>query len=382
MTTEEAKALILRYNAGDCSEAEQELVEAWYQQFAMDETSGLTDMDLEKVGEELWATLPDEFRGSKTVRLWPRIAAAVAVLLVVGGGLFLYVSRQSMFSLDPKLARHTDVRPGKNKAFLTLANGKAIPLSEARNGVIIDASQIKYDDGEVIHYSSKGTSGKKMKEVAEQLVISTPRGGMYQVQLPDGSKVWLNADSKISFPEQFKGLVRKVLLEGEAYFEVAKVLRKEKDRNGESKRMPFVVVSKGQEVEVLGTHFNISAYADETQVKTTLLEGKVRVNGSILEPNQQSVQTGGRINVSHVNAADVLDWKGGEFVCRNEPLESIMKKIARWYDVEVVYSHPDLKLKTFSGSLSRYDEVVSVLKAIEMAGTMKFKLEGKKVYVQ
>nr|WP_121271989.1 FecR domain-containing protein [Pedobacter schmidteae] len=382
MTTEEAKALILRYNAGKCSDTEQELVEAWYQQFATDEASGLTDLDLEKVGEEIWTTLPDELKVPKTVRLWPRIAAAVAVFLVIGGGLFLYVSRQSMFNLNSKLTHQAAIAPGKNKAFLTLANGTAIPLSEARNGVVIDASQIKYDNGEVIHYSSTGTSGKKMKEVAEQLVISTPRGGMYQVQLPDGSKVWLNADSKISFPEQFKGLVRKVLLEGEAYFEVAKVLRKEKDRNGESRRMPFVVVSKGQEVEVLGTHFNISAYGDENQVKTTLLEGKVRVNDRILEPNQQSVQTGGRINVLHVNAADVLDWKGGEFVCRNEPLESIMKKIARWYDVEVIYSHPDLKLKTFSGSLSRSDEVLSVLKAIEQAGTMKFKLEGKRVYVQ
>jgi len=362
MTKEEAKELILKYNAGQCSAEEQQLVDRWYQQFAADEGTGLSEPDFEVLRKEMWAALPAETLTQKTRKLWPGIAAAAAILLLVSAGLWFGPSYVPGFQ-DRTVQYVHDVAPGKNRATITLG-GKTIDLSDGKSGVVISAGKLNYDDGSPVAIALE-TSQMEMASVV------TPRGGTYEVVLPDGSKVQLNASSSIKFPSSFKSLAeRRVELNGEAYFEVAK-----------NKNQPFIVKSKNQEVKVLGTHFNVNAYSDEADTKTTLLEGAIQINGKILKPDQQAVQAGGNIGIREVNAMEAVDWKNGEFICRNEPLESLMKKISRWYDVEVVYSNPELKERTFSGSLSRYDHVLDILKALEFAGTMKFKLENRRIQV-
>lgn len=363
MTKEEAKELILKYNAGQCSAEEQQLVDDWYQQFAADEGTGLSEPDFEVLKKEMWAALPAETLAKKTHKLWPRIAAAASIVLLAAAG--LWFGRSYVPGFQDRTAQYIhDVAPGRNKATITLADGKTIDLSDGKSGVVIGAGKLSYNDGSPVA-TALGASQIEMASVV------TPRGGTYEVMLPDGTKVQLNASSSIKFPSSFKSLAeRRVELNGEAYFEVAK-----------NKDQPFIVKSKYQEVKVLGTHFNVNAYSDEADTRTTLLEGAILINGKILKPNQQALQSGGNISIREVNAMEAVDWKNGEFICHNEPLESLMKKISRWYDVEVVYSNPELKERTFSGSLSRYDHVLDVLKALEFAGTLKFKLENRKIQV-
>ncbi|MET4544675.1 transmembrane sensor [Pedobacter africanus] len=364
MNKEEAKELILKYNAGQCTPEEQQLVDNWYQQFAADEGTGLSETDFEVLKKEMWAAVPEETGTQKTHKLWPRIAAAASIVLLAGAA--LWFSRPYIPGLrnETSIVYTHDIAPGKNRATITMEGGKRIALSDGKSGVVVAAGKLSYDDGSPV----AGISGGSAMEMAS---VVTPRGGTYEVVLPDGSKVQLNASSSLKFPSSFKSLAeRRVELSGEAYFEVTK-----------NKKQPFIVKSRNQEVRVLGTHFNINAYTDEANTRTTLLEGSILINQKILKPNQQAVQADGNISVREVNANDAIDWKNGEFICREEPLESLMKKISRWYDVEVVYSNPELKERTFSGSLSRYDHVMDVLKAMEFTGTMKFKLENRTVRV-
>lgn len=361
MTEQEAKALLIKYEKNECTPAERMLVEGWY--IRTFDTKGLPKgkVNFAAMETEIWGKIeasgiPPE---QKTIKLWPRISIAAAMtLLVLGLSIYFFNGRNSNHQF--KIASKSDIAPGRNKATLTLEDGKTMLLSEAQKSVIINANKLSYNDGTEIASIAHTTA-----------MVSTPRGGTYQVTLSDGTKVWLNAESTLKFPSGFAAEgQRKVVLNGEAYFEVAK-----------NKKQPFIVTTDKQEVEVLGTHFNINSYPDELSTKTTLLEGSVRVNQTILTPGHESVLTKGVIKVNKVNPNEAIDWKNGEFVCNNEPLNSIMRKISRWYDVEVVYSHAELKNKTFSGSLSRYDHVSGILNALEQAGTIKFKLEGRQIQV-
>lgn len=360
MTEKEAKALLIKYEKNECTPAERTLVESWYMHTLDVKDLPEGKIDFEAVESEMWRNidLACEVR-PETIKLWPRVSIAAAVaVLVIGFGVYFFngMDQNQQF----QVASGHDIAPGRNKALLTLEDGKTILLSEHKKSVVIDANKLSYNDGTEITSITRSTA-----------IVSTPRGGTYQLTLSDGTKVWLNAESTLKFPSSFAAeKQRKVTLKGEAYFEVAK-----------NKKQAFVVSTDKQEVRVLGTHFNINSYPDEQSTKTTLLEGSVSVNQTILTPGHESVLTNGIIKVNKVNPNEAIDWKNGEFVCNNEPLNSIMRKISRWYDVEVVYSHPELKNKTFSGSLSRYDHVSGVLNALEQAGTIKFKLEGRQIQV-
>jgi transmembrane sensor len=308
-------------------------------------------------------------------RLWSRIAgAAAALFLIVGAAMFLYKNQ-----FDSSLSYKNDIAPGSNIAVLTLANGKKIKLSGAKTGVIINAAELTYNDGSAID-SSSGVRGTDLLPAhALDMMIATPRGGTYQLTLPDGTRVWLNADSKLTFPAQFVGNSRIVTVTGEAYFEVAK-----------NKARPFKVISKNQEIKVLGTHFNVSSYEDEMVTRTTLLEGKVNVSTGkttgtlaadvILQPNQQADLINGVIKVEEVNAEKAIAWKNGKFEFVSEDIESILRKIARWYNVEIVYKD-ELVNKQFSGSFSKFDNVAKVLQTIELTNTIHFKIEGRRILV-
>ncbi|WP_316838223.1 FecR family protein [Pedobacter nutrimenti] len=326
----------------------------------------------------------------KTYKLWPRIAAAAAILLIVGLSIFFYTSyfsapRHSGAGQDLGLASN-DIKPGSNKAYLVLSNGKRLSLTDAANGELAKEAGVeitKTADGQVVYKTASDISDRingrhpeldsgSPHQYSNALnTIETPRGGQYQIRLPDGSKVWLNAASKLIYPVSFNGRgQREVSLDGEAYFEIYK-----------NKLQPFVVKSKNQEVTVLGTHFNINSYTDEGSVKTTLLEGSVRVNEAVLKPGQQSILAGGKISVVLADLDETMAWQKGDFVFKNESLESIMKKISRWYDVEVVYAKGAPKNITLGGLISRNKNLSAVLKMMEMTKKVKFKVEGKKVTV-
>jgi ferric-dicitrate binding protein FerR (iron transport regulator) len=304
-------------------------------------------------------------------RVWPRIvAAAVALLFLSAGGYFLL--RQAKKDQQAVSVVH-DIKPGGNKAFLTLADGKRISLNDASRGTI--ASQagntvrktsegtIVYDHSHDVHHASG--------EVYN--TIETPRGGQYEVVLPDGTRVWLNAASSLKYPAAFTQNERRVDLSGEAYFEVAK-----------DKRHPFIVASNRQEVQVLGTHFNINAYNDEATTKTTLLEGSVQITSDgaskVLVPGNQAVAAGDKLMIRNVDTGLAVAWKNNKFIFERQDLREIMRTIGRWYNVEVVYTGT-APTETFYGSVSRFDNVSTVLRQLEASGNVHFKVEGQKIYV-
>jgi hypothetical protein len=311
-------------------------------------------------------------------KLWPKviIAAAIAAIMVTAGILFFNNSRHET---NPDQTLVNDIKPGKQGATLTLSSGRKIELSDLKSGVVI-GKDLKYKDGTTDRALSQSDISPAKGESSMTLTASTAKGQTYQFQLPDGTNVWLNAESKISFPSQFTGANRKVELSGEGYFEVAK-----------DKLHPFIVKTAQQEVEVLGTHFNINSYKDEAAIRTTLLEGSVQVtsipNGTnedglsrVLKPNQQAILKGDTIKVLVADTELAVAWKNNQFMFDEESIQHIMKMVERWYNVEVIYEGqiPDDK---FGGAVSRFDNVSSVVRILETTKKVHFRIEGKKIYV-
>lgn len=306
--------------------------------------------------------------------------AAAAVLLFIGIGVALYSFFNQQSENTVALVKGT-IHPGRNKAVLTLADGRKIILDEAANGKLLEQEGLlvsKSSDGKVI-YQPSATS---VPIENTYHTIETPRGGQYQVILSDGSSVWLNATSSLRFPSNFSATERKVELKGEGYFEVAKI-----------KGRRFIVnttTTTGikQAVEVLGTHFNINAYNDEKEITTTLLEGSVRVTNKysnlskLLSPGEQSGIFADReaIVVSKADTERAVAWKNGYFMFDRENIQSIMRKISRWYDVEIVYKD-DVPEDWFAGSISKYKDVEEVLHKLELTGQIKFKISGRTIIV-
>lgn len=374
MRNKEAKALLAKYNQGNCSEEEGALLESWYLDYK-EEMPDLSPEDLVTARAEVWAGLPVHQRQRKVSRLWPRIVAAASVILCIAAGWWFFQMNQKVKPLTSK-EMAAKILPGGNKAVLTLADGSEISLTDVANGKLASQQGIiitKNKDGQ-LEYRIDPASGDLTKEQRFN-TISTPAGGQYQIILPDGTKVWLNAASSLKYPTAFAGQERKVILKGEGYFEVTH------DRS-----RPFKVQSNDQIVEVLGTHFNISAYENDGEVKTTLLTGKVQVKtqhnnaSAILKPGEQSILENNAIKIAAVMTDDVVAWKNNSFVFNNEKLGSIMRKIARWYDVEVICP-PDLAESVFVGSGSRDKSLDWTLNNLELTGTIHFKVEGRRVTV-
>jgi ferric-dicitrate binding protein FerR (iron transport regulator) len=361
------KELLIKYGQGECTAAEKAQLESWLT-FGRFDGPVFSDEMLEKRLIKLGARLPLAKPTVKRIKLWPRVAVAAAAVAAIVIGVWFYGDNNTINigAYDTKASG--EIKPGKNTATL-IAYGKAIQLSDTKTGVTINNNRIAYNDGSEI---SSSEAGKRYDgEIVSPMAAITPRGGQYQFTLPDGTKVWLNAASEISFPSQFKGKDRKVLLKGEAYFEVFK-----------NKTQPFVVSTKNQDVMVLGTHFNVNAYEDERAVKTTLLEGSVNVNGTILKPDQQSILINDKISVITIDAQEAVAWKNGEFLFNKEPLGSIMNKISRWYDVEIHYENSKMEKKQFWGAITRFANVSDVLKMLELTGDVHFKIEGRAIIVK
>lgn len=364
------KILVQRYLDKQLSDEELELF------VQLTKEGKLDDQLLEAWNEEAEISEADEMdyqRANRPKPLWPKLAAAASILVAIFAGLYFYSGTGN--TLNPLTAVSTkhDAAPGGNKATLTLSDGSQISLTDAGNGQLAEQAGVritKNADGQLVY----SVVPSDAKELAYN-TISTPRGGVYQVNLPDGTSVWLNAASSIKFPTTFAHLSqRKVELRGEAYFEVAK-----------DKKLPFIVSTSQQQVEVLGTHFNINSYEDEEEVKTTLLEGSVKVsagNVMFLKPGQQAsspVRSAGKVKVSPANIEQAMAWKNGFFHFEKESLHSVLRQLARWYDVEVVYQvdRPD---DEFVGDIPRGVKLSEVLKILEFEGT-HFRIEGRKLFV-
>ena len=309
------------------------------------------------------------------VNRWYKYAAAAVVLIGLTAALYLYVNKQADPAENLVTSAANRILPGSNKAILTLADGSQIALDDTKNGVLANQGQTqvrKSAAGQVTYLKNDG--GQTPAQHVFN-TVSTPRGGQYQIVLPDGTKVWLNSASSLKFPAFFSGNEREVELTGEGYFEVAK-----------NKKMPFHVKIAGVDVEVLGTHFNIMGYGDEQQVKTSLLEGKVKIskgqlNGMLL-PGQQAVigNASQKIDIRTTDLEEAVAWKNGYFMFENESMESVMRKLSRWYNVNIEY-RGNFKGVVFSGSISRFEHVAEVLKTLELTDMVHFKIEERRIIV-
>ncbi|WP_222539198.1 FecR family protein [Pedobacter polysacchareus] len=303
---------------------------------------------------------------------WAWIAIAASVAIVLGTGFFAYDNYT--YKKEQEFAANL-IGPGSNKARLVLSNGKVILLDTMKNGsqAVEDGVELtKTKDGKLI-YRIKGKDNGDDKSIN---TIETPRGGQYEVQLPDGTEVWLNAASSLKYSNAFNGKKREVSLTGEAYFEVA-----------HRDNQPFVVHTSQQSVEVLGTHFNVNAYADDENQVTTLLEGRVKTSSKsyslLLKPGQQSILNleNDRLKIKEADLETVMAWKNGDFIFKDEDLASVMKKVERWYDVEVVFEGVDPKAIKLGGWVSRSKNISAVIKIIEPIAGIKIKIDGRRVTV-
>lgn len=331
-----------------------------------------------EVVEEVWSgikgSLPAESK--RVIRIIPGFRLWQAAILVLGLslGYFFIIHRPSHQPAAVSQQKTKDILPGSNKAILTLGDGTAIILDSAKNGVLAQQSGtqiLKTGTGQLAYSASRGKTAEMLYNK-----VSTPRGGQYQLTLPDGSKVWLNAASSIRFPVAFAGRDRKVEITGEAYFEVTK---------NKSKPFKVSILPTLTEVEVFGTQFNINAYTDEATLKTTLVEGSVKVTkgGAIqmLSPGQQArINAAGQISLNaSVNMDEVLAWKNGLFIFDHNDIREIMRQISKWYNVDVEYRGEPIHL-TFSGIVSRNSNVSKTLQIMEQAG-VKFIIEENKIIV-
>lgn len=395
------KILFRKYLAGQCSAEE---MDALLEHFKLDrdarQLKGLIEQQFIKVMpqqvdtaqvdtlvSQLHGALMQEIRPKVRIRRWYYWPAAAAVLLMAVG-LFFIVSRN-----ENQASRQVavEILPGGNRATLTLADGRILELSETQEGIIIGEDAIAYGDGTVVLESrserqesrdkNQETSVRHTGNLGSQILslasISTPKGGQYRITLPDGTRVWLNAASTLRYPTQFEGEERKVELTGEAYFEVSS-----------RRSQPFVVYTSTQRLQVLGTVFNINAYADEPATTTTLVEGSVSLapldllaRATQLHPGEQSTLTATEVQVAKVDASEATSWKAGKFIFNETDIHAVMRQLARWYDAEVVYAD-ELPHVAFSGSISRYEDIRDALRKITlMAETIELQISGRRIIV-
>jgi ferric-dicitrate binding protein FerR (iron transport regulator) len=405
MQTDRLRYLLLRYLRHECTGSEAEELALWIDTIQNDEEwhsllqetwmefESSEELDTRRSEKLIEGILASRRPGVQSPIMrqagkWWAIAAAVVVLIAVGSYIYYQgIHSPAHLAATASPAIEHDLPPGGNRAVLTLGNGQKIILDSARTGAL--ASQggvqvIKVDSGRLA-YRSAAVSSAQHDPVAFN-TLATPRGGQYQVILPDGSRVWLNAASSLTFPTVFRGAERRVTLHGEGYFEVSPATG-----GGTQALHPFhvtVVAPSGRtaEVKVLGTHFNINAYEDVPVIKATLLEGSIRVQAqgqphsytlsageqAILGPASTQINTG-------VNTDEVVAWKNGLFDFEGNDIASVMKQVARWYDVDVKYQKTTSQ--HFVGIISRSVNISGVLHLLEMTGAVHFKVTGNTITV-
>ncbi|WP_127127078.1 FecR family protein [Pseudoflavitalea rhizosphaerae] len=323
----------------------------------------------------------------KLVRFPVKWAAAAVLVLMAGIAGWWLVSRNKQTEPSEMVVKKGEMpKPGGDKAVLVLSNGKEIFLDSLADGQLAEQQGslvFKPEEGRIAYRQQQA----RITETVAFNTLKTPRGGQYRLTLPDGTKVWLNAASSITYPTSFHGKERSVTITGEAYFEVAKVKAKHGPGN-----LPFKVKVAGltgegsnMEIEVLGTHFNINAYVDEPMARTTLLEGSIKLAKGkeqyLMHPGQQAqLEDNGQFRISdNINSEEVLAWKNGYFFFDHADLRTVMRQIARWYDVNIEY-RPGVTGMKFGGEISRKANLDEVLKIMEVM-KIRFIVEEKKIIV-
>lgn len=375
MKRSEYLILFEKFLAGEASEEEIAKVMAYKDDLELAEAEEMNAEERERGARILSGLNEATGHGARPVlNTWLYVAATILVLLVTGIYLWSNISGPKENNASYAL-RNNDIKPGIDKAVLKLANGKEVVLSNQSSGTLVNQGGItvrKEKNGSLNYIIS---SAGKANATSGYNILTTPRGAEYHITLEDGTNVWLNSASTLKFPVAFTNKERRVQITGEAYFEVAKY-----------KHKPFKVVFNDQEIEVLGTHFNVNAYDDESDAKSTLLEGAVKItrNGKrqILTPGQQAVSTRNQrgFTVNKVDVQEVVAWKNGFFQFRNASLVSIMRQASRWYDVDVVYEKgfsPD----EYGGRVTKYKNISELLNNLELTGTVHFKIDGRRVIV-
>jgi transmembrane sensor len=376
------RGIIKKYLAGKASPEEQKFLNEYFEYFGSNDNivDQLTENEKSQLEQKMEAAIFAKIKASRPPRriVFYRIAAAAVLIgIIITAGLYFYRksngNEPAIAKSKPAQEAQNDIDPGGNKAVLILADGRKISLDDSQIGNITqqgNAVVSKTSDGQVV-YNLLHTN-TKITEVNNN-TIQTPIGGEYQIVLPDGTKVWLNSSSRLEFPTAFTGKERIVKLSGEGYFEVAK-----------NAAMPFKVQVNDMEVKVLGTHFNIMAYPDEGLAKTTLLEGSINISrgedSKLLVPGQQA-RTGSnnKIDVVNTDVESAVAWKNGYFKFDRDGIKTVMRQLARWYDMDVVYAGK-IPGDEFSGKIRRNVKASKALEFLEKTG-MHFKIEGKKVTI-
>jgi len=371
-----AVELLDRYLQGVCTPEECAIVEAVYKQYAHQKPFKDGDVDFTRIGEDSFLKISAAIDSKQRlpVRLWPRIAAAASILLIISFGGYFLLNKQSVEQLAQN--QQHDIAPGTNHAVLKIGRGKTVvldSLAEVLIGQQANTSINKTADGALVYSSNNQAAETQM--VYDTLIV--PAGSKpYRLTLSDGTKLLVNVDSKVRFPERFAANERKIdLISGEAYFDVVHNATK-----------PLSIVVKGQTIKDIGTHFNINAYDNEPAVVTTLLEGSVSIlkgtENRTLAPGEQAiVKPGSNIVVKKADTEETMAWKDGKFLYNSTSLGAIMKQVERWYGVKVVFEDDALKSKPFSVISTRFGMASQVLHNLEMTGEVKFKIEDKKIIV-
>lgn len=406
--------LVQKYLAGKTSQEEEEFLEAYYNCFDKEvgEKESMKDDEKEVLAREMKAAIWQQIEVAQQQipvvpllkRSWFRMAVAAVTIAAVAIPIYYFIahnpSRKAIVKAVHRVAPAHDALPGGNKAMLTLNDGSVIVLDSAKNGMLREQgnAQILKKEGMLEYNEASGSKQSAINNNKQQAnvaynTLSTPRGGQYQLILPDGSQVWLNAASSIRFPTAFTGNERQVELTGEAYFEITSI----KLQSGE--KMPFKVLvtsaagdGRNAAVEVLGTHFNVNAYKDEETIKTTLLEGKVKVTmtgvdkEAMLNPGEQAIIASsgndhiGTIKTVHdIDTEEAVAWKNGLFYFDNVDIQTIMRQLSRWYKVQVVYNGK-VSNRRFTGQVSRNANLSQVLKILELS-KIHFTIEGETVTI-
>lgn len=364
--------LVQKYLEESCTEEEKNLVETWYAQFNMNSRQPISNEQLLKVSELMHEAI---FRKNKPVMYLKifRIAAACIILVgLIGVGLYFYGKSSNYQNNNNEV----QIGPGSEKAVLMLADGKNITLENIEPGQIAlqtNSNVVKLDNGLISYHDSIKAGNIKVTPLYNTLTV--PKGGEFRLILADGSKIWINSASVLKYPVSFIGQKkREIYLSGEAYFEIA-----------HDTQHPFIVRNERQITKVLGTHFNINAYPENATIKTTLLQGRVQVNSlidkdsCILLPGTQSILEK-TIKLHDVNAENETDWKDGYFIFNKESLNDILNRLARWYNVDIVFKN-DLRNIQLDGIISRNTILSDVLTMLSTTKKVHFEIHNRIVYV-
>ncbi|MGJ1197212.1 FecR family protein [Sphingobacterium spiritivorum] len=379
LSKEEYIQLYEKYTNGNCSKEELQQLETYKDSFQFVDlpwdTTAMGDSD--EVKNRIYKKLLSGMNRNSVVgyrsSIWMKWGAISASLLIVLGAVWM-VKKNKEITRTESIAAKNRIIPGGDKAMLILEDGTQVDLENIQSGAINNKGKYiaaKVADGK-LEYRDADT---KTASLVSYHTLRTPKGGQFQLRLPDGTTAWLNAASSIRYPTAFVGAERKVEISGEVYFDVKK-------QNGRH----FIVQTNNQEIKVLGTRFNVFAYTDESFVQTSLIEGKVQVDIKdrqlMLKPGLSAVynKNTDKIRTISFDPDEVLAWQQGYFNFNAEPIESVMRKISRWYDVEIYYEG-DMKDKMFSGTLSRFSDVKDILDVMTLTGVVKFKIKDRKIYV-